>query len=155
MWQLVLSSLLLENYVNSFVLVNIGSSNSMLLGDTKPLLNSLAPGKFESNFRYVIFKRISVTDGWGISCEITIIWMSLDFTDDQSTLVQVMGLCRQGNKPLPEPMLTQICHHMVSLGHNELSQCWIIISENQCTTDTHQDHLRGNSPDIIKISFKL
>ena len=26
--------------------------------------NSLAPGKFELNFRYVIFKRISGTDGW-------------------------------------------------------------------------------------------
>ena len=35
--------------------------------------------------------------------------MSLDFTDDQSTLVQVMAWCRQAiNKPLPEPMLTQI-----------------------------------------------
>ena len=26
-----------------------------------------------------------------------------------------------GNKPLPEPMLTQIYRHMVSLGHNELT----------------------------------
>ena len=26
-------------------------------------------------------------------------------------------------QPLPKPMLTQICHHMVSLGHNELK--WI------------------------------
>ena len=30
------------------------------------------------------------------------------------------GLVPSGNKPLPEPMLTQICCHMVSLGHNEL-----------------------------------
>ena len=28
-------------------------------------------------------------DGWGISCEFALIWMTLDFTDDQSTLVQV------------------------------------------------------------------
>ena len=34
-------------------------------------------------------------DDWGISCEIAIIWMSLDFTDDQSTLVQVMAWCHQ------------------------------------------------------------
>ena len=33
--------------------------------------------------------------GWGISCEIAPIWMSLDFTNDQSTLVQVMAWCRQ------------------------------------------------------------
>ena len=58
-------------------------------------LNSLNPGEFELNFRYVIFKRISVIDGLNISCEIALIWTSLDFTDDQSTLVQVMAWCRQ------------------------------------------------------------
>ena len=31
-------------------------------------------------------------DVWGISCEIALIWMWLDFTDKQSTLVQVIGL---------------------------------------------------------------
>ena len=44
-------------------------------------------------------------DGWGISCELALKWMSLDFTDDQSTLVQVMALCRQATS-----------HY--------LSQCW-------------------------------
>ena len=39
--------------------------------------NSLAPGKFEWNFRYVIFKQILVTDSWGISCEIVQILTSL------------------------------------------------------------------------------
>ena len=57
--------------------------------------NSLAPGKFEWNFRHVIFKQILVIDGRGIACEITLMWMSLNFTDDQSTLVQVMVWCRQ------------------------------------------------------------
>ena len=67
--------------------------------------NSLAPRKFEWNFRHVIFKQILVIDGWGISCEIALIWMSLDLTDDQSTLVQVMAWCRQATS-----------HY--------LSQCW-------------------------------
>ena len=67
--------------------------------------NSMAPGKFEWNFRHVIFKQIFVIDGWGISCEIVLIWMSLDFTHDQSTLVQVMAWCRQATS-----------HY--------LSQCW-------------------------------
>ena len=44
-------------------------------------------------------------DGWGICSEIALIWMSLDFTDDQSTLVQVMAWCRQATS-----------HY--------LSQCW-------------------------------
>ena len=47
------------------------------------VFNSLAPGKFEWNFRHIIFKKILVIDGWDISCEIALIWMSLDFTDDQ------------------------------------------------------------------------
>ena len=51
--------------------------------------NSLSPGKFEWNFRHVIFKQILVIDGWGISCEIALIWMSLDFTDDLSMLTQI------------------------------------------------------------------
>ena len=58
-------------------------------------INWLTPGKFEWNFRHIIFKQILVIDGGGISCEIALIWMSLDFTDDQSTLVQVMAWCRQ------------------------------------------------------------
>ena len=68
-------------------------------------VNSLAPGKFEWNFSYVILKQILVIDGCGISCEIAIIWMSLDFIDDQSTLVQVMAWCHQATS-----------HY--------LSQCW-------------------------------
>ena len=45
----------------------------------------------------------------GISYEIALRWMPLDLTDDKSTLVQVInGLVPSGNKPLPEPMLTQI-----------------------------------------------
>ena len=49
--------------------------------------NSLAPWKFEWNFICVICKQILVIDGWGTSCEIALIWMSLDFADDKSTLV--------------------------------------------------------------------
>ena len=71
------------------------------------LFNSLAPGKFEWNFRYSIFQIISVIDGWVISCELALRWISLDLTDDKSTLVQVMAWCRQA---------TSHC----------LSQCWPI-----------------------------
>ena len=34
-------------------------------------------------------------DGWGISHEIDLVWMTLDFTDVQTTLVQVMAWCCQ------------------------------------------------------------
>ena len=70
-----------------------------------PWFNSLAPGRFQFNFRKVIFKLTSVNGGWGISYEIALIWMPQDLTDDKSTLVQVMAWCRQATS-----------HY--------LSQCW-------------------------------
>ena len=69
-------------------------------------VNSLAPWKFALNFRHVIFKQILVIDGWGISCEMALIWMSLDLTDDQSRLVG------SGNGLVPSGM------------NQYLSQCW-------------------------------
>ena len=51
------------------------------------------------------FKPILVNGGWGISYEIALRWMPLDFTDEKSTLVQVMAWCHQAT------------------GHY-LSQCW-------------------------------
>ena len=41
-------------------------------------INSLSPGRFERNFRWVILKLISVIGSWGISCEIALRWISLD-----------------------------------------------------------------------------
>ena len=85
-------------------------------------VNSLAPGKFEWNFRHLILKQILVIDGWGNCCEIALIWMSLDFTDDQSTLVQIMAWCRQATS-----------HY--------LSQCW----PGACPTKYRIDQIRSNS----------
>ena len=44
---------------------------------------------------YLIFQIISVIDGWGISFEIALRWMSLDLAGYKSTLDQVMAWCRQ------------------------------------------------------------
>ena len=68
-------------------------------------VNSLAPRKFEWNFKSLIFQIISVIDGRVISCELALRWSSLKLTDDKSTLVQVMAWCRQATS-----------HY--------LSQCW-------------------------------
>ena len=62
-------------------------------------------GDSKLNFRWGIFKLILVVNGWGISCETTLIWVLLDHSYDKSTLVQVMVWCRQATS-----------HY--------LSQCW-------------------------------
>ena len=72
------------------------------------LINPLAPGKFEWNFRYVIFKRL-FSDWWlryllrnYSNMHVTgLHWWSVNMGSGN-------GLVPSGNKPLPEPMLTQI-----------------------------------------------
>ena len=84
-------------------------------------IKSLTPGRVEWKFRQVIFKLISVINGWGIFCEMTPRRMSLDLTDDKSTLVQVMAWCRQAKSHcLSQYWPSSICRHLASLGHNEL-----------------------------------
>ena len=78
---------------------------SFCCGYASKVVNSLTPGRFQFNFRKVIFKLTLVNGGWGISYEIALRWMPQDFTDDKSTLVQVMAWCRQATS-----------HY--------LSQCW-------------------------------
>ena len=64
--------------------------------------NLLAPRGFEINFRELIFKQILVIDGGSISCEIVLTWTLKDLNIGSGN-----GLVPSGNKPLPEPMLTQ------------------------------------------------
>ena len=47
--------------------------------------------------------------------------MSLDFTDDQSTWVQVMAWCRQATSHYLSPWWPRSMRQMVSLGLNELT----------------------------------
>ena len=89
-------------------------------GVTRPqCVNSLVRGRLELNFRSVSFKLILVTDGWGISCEITLRWILLDLTDDkwQSTLVQVMAGC------------LQMCRNC--LKNQRRGNCWDFVRHDQ------------------------
>ena len=63
--------------------------------------NSMAPGRYDSNFISVIFEQILPIKFIGTSCEITLSWMPQNSFDDKSTLVQAMVWCRQ------PPMLTK------------------------------------------------
>ena len=53
---------------------------TMCLG--KLWINSLSPGKFQRNVRWVIFKLILVINGWVISCEIVLRWILLDHSSN-------------------------------------------------------------------------
>ena len=88
----------------------------MQSGATGPKwINSLSPGTFERNLKEIIFMLILVINGRGISCEIALRWISLDFIDDQSTLVQVMAWCRQATS-----------HYLSQCGPRSLSPYGVI-----------------------------
>ena len=83
-------------------------------------INSLSPGRFEWTFRWLIFKLILAIDGWGIYCEIIRRLISLDITNDKSTLVQVMAWCRQA----PSHYLCQ-CSPRSMLPYNITRPQWV------------------------------
>ena len=99
----------------------------MSLVITTASVNSLAPGRFQFNLRLVIFKLTLVNGGWGISCKIAHRWLSLDLTDDKSTLVQVMTWCRQAK-----------CHY--------LNQCWLRSMSPNGVTRPQWVKCKGVSP---------
>ena len=57
--------------------------------------NSLAPRRSEYDSKNVIFNLDLLTGIYRSSYDNALRWMSLDLTDDKSTLVQVMAWCRQ------------------------------------------------------------
>ena len=129
---------------------DIGSSACI---DGLACINSLTPGKFEWKFRYVIFKRILVTDGWDISCEISLIWMCLDFAVNQSTLVQVMAWCCQAAS-----------HYLSQCWPRSLSPygvirpqwvCWSPPGQNGCLTDNIFKRIFMNEKFCILTSLKF
>ena len=44
--------------------------------------NSLAPGKYESNFKSIIYELIMQNNNLGTHCEIALRWMTQNLTDD-------------------------------------------------------------------------
>ena len=99
-------------------------------------LNSLAPGRFKINFRWVIFKLILVVNGWGIFYETDLIWLSLSHTYDKSTLVQVMTWCRHATSHYlsqcwpksqsPYGVTRPQCVNGIQSPHfNSLISCWL------------------------------
>ena len=79
-------------------------------------VNSLAPGWcFRNDLKNVISKLIWQIDIMSISCEIVLVWMSIESIDDKSTLDQVLAWCCQATS-----------HY--------LSQCWPRSMASYCVT---------------------
>ena len=72
------------------------------------------------------FKLIILIDFWGITCEIALRRISMDFIDDKSILIQVLAWCRQAVRQQAITWANVdpgLCRYMASLGYNELYVC--------------------------------
>ena len=70
-------------------------------------VNSSPPGQNGRHFAGSIFKSIFLIKKFGIWIRISFKFVPKGSIDNKSVLVQVMAWHRTGDKPLPEPMLTQ------------------------------------------------
>ena len=90
------------------LLVHVVIKNDVIVIDE--LIGPTGPGRFQFNFRLVIFKLTLVNGCRGISYEIPLRWMPLDLTDDKSILVQVLAWWRQATSHY----LSQCCPSSMS-----------------------------------------
>ena len=111
-------------------------------------LNSLVPGRCCNNFKSTIFKLIIQNSKLGTCCEIAFIFNNA--TGPHLWDVNIgsgNGLLPSGNKPLPEPMLTQIyvvtrpqwVHHCCAVC--SIMSFWtIFITRPNCNLDAVWKH---------------
>ena len=83
----------IQDWLNNYIWTN--EKIFLTIWDEQMKLNSLWPGRFWWNFRWVFFKPITVIDGWDTCCEIALRRTSLGLIDDKSTLIQAMAWCHQ------------------------------------------------------------
>ena len=113
-----------SNHTSPFLclsLLMLSNDHNYLSDCTKKMFNSLDSQRFWQDLTQVIFKLILMIDGWGISCETALRWMSLDLTDDKSTLVQAMARSQQATNHYLNQCWPWSMWYIASVGHNELT----------------------------------
>ena len=94
----------------------------------QPRVNTIKPRQNGWHFAEDISKYNFLNENCWISKDISLKYVPRGLVNNMSALVQVMAWCTAGNKPLPEPMMTQIqdkyMHHLLPM--HKHSQCrWV------------------------------
>ena len=84
-------------------------------------VNSWRFGRCSNNFESLIFKLIIQNSSWYTPFEIAVRWMAKYLTIEKSTLVEVTSWCHQATNHYQPNFDRDLCHHMVSLFHSELT----------------------------------
>ena len=137
-YQLKMTCILCKGNSNDSDLVSLSILTHSTLVN---LFNSLAPEKFEWNFRYILFKLFFVIDGWDISCEIVLTCTPQNLTDDKSTLVQVMAWWHQATN-----------HYLSQCLHRSMSP-FTITRPQRVKTSRSEQNGRQFTDDIFRCLF--
>ena len=105
-------------------------------------LNTLRPRQNGRHFADYISMRIFLNENIWIPIKISLKFVPWGSINNIPALVQIMAWRRPGDKPLSEPMMVNLlthicvtrsqwvnpalCHHLLSLGHNELITNYMI-----------------------------
>ena len=85
--------------------------------------NSLTPrADLKKKFRQVTFELILVIDGWGISSEVALRWLSLNFTGDTSRLFQQIAWCHQATSYC---LLTKSIFYQIYVAYGVTKPKWV------------------------------
>ena len=110
--------------------------------------NSLVPDRCGCNLKLGIFKFTSKVNILSISCEIALRWMPQEFTDDKSTLVQVMAWCHHLDQCWPRSISPygvarpQWVNEWGKIGYNRELCCSTIENVANLTNSTmHQTNI--------------
>ena len=120
---------------------------------TAAWVNSLAPGRFQFNFRMVNLKLTLVNGGWGVSYEIALRWMPQDLTDDKSILVQVMVCCCQAtNHCLSQYWPRSLSPYGVTRPQWINSHLFLLQTRAPCSPPAYYQAFRCSSPTLVSTS---
>ena len=103
----------------------------------------------------MIFKLISVIDGWCISCEIAPKWMPLDLTNDKSALVHVIAWCRQATSHYPSQCIPRSLSPYGVTRPQCVNISWQIIGLNWLDINNHTTHHMHTWPDFALLEEQL
>ena len=132
---LILKSLGHNILVNSCINIQ---THAILIHSWITSFNSLAPGKFEWNIWSLIFQITSVTDGWGISCELNLSLSEVSHTTWGTRVIAQSLKPRQQNGPWLEILQATINTCLII---NILS-LWLIKKKKICCSTNYVTYLK-------------
>ena len=91
----ILNSIMYQFHLFNFIDDNCIAVHFLVFLSSIMMINRLAPDRYSSNSKSVIYECMLRVKCMSTSCEMAVRWMSLNTSDDKSIFIHVMACCRQ------------------------------------------------------------